>query len=219
MEVEECTAVLSPKLTWFASSQVKVQRSESDEGPWTDVAEFPAGTGSLLDTPVPAGKARWYRVADGEHSGEPVKVVGVRKLSTDGYTVISDGDFTVSDWGKPPSNAFSGSLARDFYPDGDPKHSPKIGIDFGEATNFVAHMRIYPRHDAEYRGRVRDVVFSGSDYSGERIMGEEYMDSFGTPLTAPLVDKYGYLGWYNLPVANPAAYRTYFISRWSNNGF
>jgi hypothetical protein len=474
VEVDECTAVLSPKLSWFASSQVTVQRSESDEGPWTDVAEFPAGIGSWLDTPVPAGKVRWYRVTDGERSGAPVRVIGVRKLSTDGYTVISDGNFTVSTWGKPPSNAFSGNLVRDSYPDGDPKHSPKIGIDFGkatnhvawarafprflnnaqgrmnglvihgidegfnsnttndvetwtssgtqlslplhgvsaikwysipvdaskayrayyfdgaengnvvelefygwaesdieaaasvadpvepmlrlsfdmssgtpekprvayvvggmlngkaklqratyeygpwttiaeglngvgtvednslsvpygtklfyrvvtddassnvlatykmrrlevdtaqvfgptrddvppsswynsgsvamfdgnlntygdypyshyragvdfgEATNFVAHMRIYPRHDADYRARVRDVMFSGSDFSGERIMGDEYLDSFGTELTDPCVDKYGYLGWYDLPVANPAAYRTYFISRWSNNGF
>ena len=205
------------------NGKAKLQRATYEYGPWNTIAEGLNAVGTVDDDSlsVPYGTKLFYRIVTDDATSSVLATYRMHRLAVDpatqAYGPTSEECLSYSTWYNYGSGAmFDGDL--NTYGDYPYPHY-RAGVDFGAATNVVAHMRIYPRHDAEYRQRVRSVVFAGSAYSGERIMSDEYSDSLATDLTAPCVDKYGYLGWYELPVANPAAYRTYFISRWRNDGF
>ena len=192
---------LKPKLTWEGTTAVDIERAESDQGPWTKLDTASAGTTTWTDTSTVVSKTYWYRLNDGSSTSDPQKFIAVRKLNTDGYAKFTDGNTGTE------ASAFDGSV--DTRPDVGVK-LPRIGVDFGEATNYVAYVRFYPRKDW-YSQRL----------SFLRLFGSSSRDSEGTQVSdGKLGEVEGYRSenpddksmyrWYGLDVASSTPYRCYY---------
>lgn len=73
-----------------AAQSIRLRRADSEEGPWAEVQQAPELRGTLtivLDAPVPAGIARWYRLEGtlrdgGEFHAGPIPVMGQATITT-----------------------------------------------------------------------------------------------------------------------------------------
>lgn len=140
-----------------------------------------------------------YRLSDGSATGTQIEYHLLRRLSTAGYPIISDGIYDTASWCQPPQGGFDGDL--NTYVDSDQNLWPKVGVDFGAATNFVALVRAYPRKNQT--GRFNGFkAYGGSDWTkADKCKA----------LTAAVNSSAGEV-WYVLPADFSTAYRYYFYS-------
>ena len=142
-----------------------------------------------------------YRLSDGSATGTQIEYHLLRRLGTAGYPIFSDGIYDTAGWCQPPEKGFDGDL--DTYVDSDQNLYPKVGVDFGAATNFVALVRAYPRK-GNNRGRFKGFRVSGaSDWTNNSKCVE---------ITDVVNDNSIEEQWYVLPAVFSTAYRYYFFS-------
>ncbi|MBO7687098.1 MAG: hypothetical protein J6V72_11975, partial [Kiritimatiellae bacterium] len=203
---------LSAKLTWEGSGQVTVQRAESASGPWSDKGT--ASSGSWIDSSTVVSKTYWYRLNDGSSTSDAVKFAAVRKLPASEGTVVSQCTAYWADT-RTAESVFDGRI--DNFETGfcDAKSTttetptPKVGVDFGSATYYVALVRFYPRKQGSETsyGESSGAIVYGSANDGASEMA---VDTLGTALTEPTA--FAAHEWQLREVANPAAYRTYYYA-------
>ena len=176
---------LSAKLTWEGSGQVTVQRAESASGPWSDKGT--ASSGSWTDSSAVVSKTYWYRLNDGSSTSDAVKFAAMRKLPASEGTVVSQCTAYWADT-RTAESVFDGRI--DNFETGfcDAKSTttktttPKVGVDFGSATYYVALVRFYPRKQgsATSYGESSWAIVYGSASDG---VSEMAVDTLGTALT------------------------------------
>ncbi len=181
------------------AATITVERKDGASGAWTAVATFSDGTASFNDTTVRLGKTYFYRLSDSSSTGAEIEYHLLRRLETGGYPIFSDGVYNTASWCQPPQNGFDGNL--DSYVDSDQNLWPKVGVDFGAATNFVALVRAYPR--LRYAGR-----FNGFKAYG----GSDWTDNSKCKALTDAVNSSAGERWYVLPADFSTAYRYYFYS-------
>ena len=200
-----------PALSWkVVNCPVTIQRKIAD-GAWTTIATAAAMENSYVDNTTPVGKALSYRLQAGSGATAVANYSNVqtfrrlRKLNTDGYVKFTD----ASTYTDSPDNAFDGNV--DSRPDVH-MDLPRIGVDFGKATNYVAHVRFYPRKDY-YSMRLSFLRLYGSwrpDVSGTQVsegkLGAVPQYNSGSGDTSMFK-------WYELDVSFDEAYACYYASK------
>ena len=197
----------SAKLTWTAGMAVDIQRRKGNEATWTTIAEGDDSGEYIDNDPAVIPSVTYhYRLADGGGAGTEVDFLAVRHLPTAGYPLFSDGDFTSQSWCKPASRAFDGSTARDSYPDAASPQRPKIGIDFGSATNYLAFARLVPRYTDGCENRLHHTIIYGtadSEVDGTALTDEADVAN---------VDSGSGKQWYTVNTfSSSTAYRCYYF--------
>ena len=198
----DCSALL----TWTPDgTPVDIQRRQGNDFTWTTLAQG-VDSGTYTDATVVPSASYHYRLAVGDATSVEADFLAVRHLPTAGYPLFTDGDFTSQSWCKPASRAFDGSTARDSYPDAASPQRPKIGIDFGSATNYLAFARLVPRYTDGCENRLHHTIIYGTADS----------DVDGTALTdeADVADVASGSGkqWYTVRTFNSStAYRCYYF--------
>ncbi len=201
---------LSAKLTWEGSGQVTVQRAESASGPWSDKGT--ASSGSWTDSSTVVSKTYWYRLNDGSSTSDAVKFAAVRKLPASEGTVVSQCTAYWADT-RTAESVFDGRIDNFETAFCDAKSTttetgkPKVGVDFGSASVYVAMARFYPRKQGTGSPHT---MSSGAKLYGSASAGEVEMatDDLGTELTE--ATSFTACEWQDRTVASPAAFRTYY---------
>ena len=221
-------------LTWTYAGEgpVTVQRRLGETGAWKDLAVV-EGESSFVDATALYGRVYQYRVIAGEagaDASEPQSFLRVHKLSTAGASFFTNGELYK---GRAPDRAFDGKVGSNAS--GVPAEQMgnnndniveialgetreiKIGVDFGNADNYVSFVRAFPRADNNFYTRMSGFCLYGSaddaataqacDASGD----DKLTDELPTPKSAT---------WFTLPVTHEpiAAYRTYYAYNIANNG-
>lgn len=182
-------------LSWDASIGCVCIERRIQGGEWETIGE--SETGHFVDLLAPYGRALQYRIVSSDAVSPEVPFLRMRRLYAQGYPIFSTGSIP-GGWGKPPSNAFDADRAT--YPDMYFEGTAILGVDFGSASNTVAHVRIFSRTDG-VASRIQGTAFYGSD---------EPLTELGQALTSPIVYEnrvYEYA--FDLP--EPTAYRSYSV--------
>ena len=201
------TVNCSAKLTWIAGTAVDIQRRKGNEATWTTIATGD-DSGEYIDNDpavIPSVTYHYRLSADGA-TGTEVDFLAVRHLPTAGYPLFSDGDYTSQSWCKPYNRAFDGNTSQDSYPDAASPQRPKIGVDFGAATNYLAFARLVPRYTDGCENRLHHTVIYGTADS----------ETDGTALTDESevagVNSGSGKQWYKVTANNSStAYRCYYF--------
>ena len=227
----------TPLFTWNAAatddrvSVVIQSATKSSEGPWHRFADV-TGAESHLGLEARIGILTWYRlVIDGTPTEAVVSYRRLRELNPNGYTLFNQGNDHA--WGSyhPIDLAFDRDTstftdinykdqrqedifiaqgkkkdAWDGYKDED-LAVPKMGADFGKATNTVAAVCIFPR-DMGNLGRMLKARVYGSnndaatelatDEPATMISADKNLDSMG-------------MSYHLITIPSPATYRTFYV--------
>ncbi len=204
---------LRPKLTWKGATAVNIERAEGSQESWTVVTSAEAGTTTWTDTSTVVSKTYWYRLNDGSSTSDPQKFIAVRKLSASEGTVITQCLTYYGDGTRTAESVFDGRIdnAENYFCDGETSttgtSTPKVGIEFGSATYYVAFARFYPRIQSNAAGYSGGAILYGSASDGAT---EIATDDVATPLTEATQFTNGDNFWQRRDVATPAPYRTYY---------
>ena len=199
-----------PVLTWNAIGRaVEVQRADNAAGPWGTLATTAANESSYVDSTVKRyGLKYFYRLKYGNVTSEVLPFRRLRKLSTDGKAIFTNG---VVEYGAK-ENAFDGNTAADNRAEYDREQlnwtDPKIGVDFDSNDIAVGLVRFYPRH--EWTGNTH--LSAGAIlYGSNRSAADEAADTtLATALTEPTDFVAEVLEWQERAVEHPDYYRTYY---------
>ena len=201
---------LSAKLTWGGSAAVTVERALSENGPWQTMVE--SSTGTWTDPATTISLTYWYRLNDGTETGTAKKFVAVRKLPASAWQVVTQCTSYYGDT-RTAAAVFDGMIDNyeKYFCDGNETTTgtkkPKVGIDFGKATNYVAFARFYPRTQSSAAGYSSGAILYGTANDGATEMAT---DNLGTALTTATSFSNGDAFWQVRAVEIPAAYRTYY---------
>ena len=202
-DIVDCSALL----TWTPDGiPVDVQRRKGNEASWTTLATG-LDSGTYTDATVIPSATYHYRLTVSGTSSAEVDFLAVRHLPTAGYPLFSDGDFTSATWCKPAKRAFDGSTAQDSYPDAASPQRPKIGVDFGSATNYIAFARLMPRYTDGCENRIHHTVIYGT--ADSEIDGTALTDEADVAAVASGSGKQWYTVMANSSAATP--YRCYYV--------
>ena len=197
----------SAKLTWTAGSAVDIQRRKGNEATWTTIATGDDSGEYIDNDPAVIPSATYhYRLADGGGTGTEVDFLAVRHLPATGYPLFSDGDFTSQSWCKPFKRAFDGDTSQDSYPDAASPQRPKVGVDFGAATNYIAFVRLMPRYTDGCENRLHHTVIYGT--ADSEVDGTALTDEADVVSVASGSGKQ----WYTVNTfSSSTAYRCYYF--------
>ena len=201
-DIVDCSALL----TWTPDgTPVDVQRRKGNEASWTTLATG-VDSGTYTDSTVIPSATYHYRLAAGDTSSAEVDFLAVRHLPATGYPLFSDGDFSSQSWCKPYKRAFDGDTSQDSYPDAASPQRPKIGVDFGSATNYIAFVRLMPRYTDGCENRLHHTIIYGTadpDVNGTALTDEADVASVASGSGKQ---------WYTVNTFNSStAYRCYYF--------
>ena len=199
-----------PVLTWNAIGRaVEVQRADNAAGPWGTLATTAANESSYVDLTIKRyGIKYFYRLKYGNVTSEVLSFRRLRKLSTEGKVIFTNG---VKEYGAK-ENAFDGNTDGSNRAEYDREQlnwiDPKVGVDFDSNDNAVALVRFYPRH--EWTGNTK--LSAGAIlYGSNRSATDEAADTtLATALTEPTDFVAEVLEWQERTVEMPDYYRTYY---------
>ena len=223
-------------LTAANTANYKLRRSHDLGSTWTDIEVSDWLAGKCYDMTVLPSRSYMYQIVDNPDSSEgdfgtaSSPLVAMRYIGRNDGQMFSDGDFTAqrTAWDQPDAPLISfAALAFDYpasnyldpgrVPDATDANggpgSPKIGIDFGEAVNYIAYVRFMPRSANEKENRINGVGFYGTQNSGD-VEVAAGNDSLGTKLnTSEIsgVEKGSGAIWHGITTDASAAYRSYYF--------
>lgn len=223
-------------LTAANTANYKLRRSHDLGSTWTDIEVSDWLAGKCYDMTVLPSRSYMYQIVDNPDSSEgdfgtaSSPLVAMRYIGRNDGQMFSDGDFTAqrTAWNQPDAPLISfATLAFDYpasnyldpgrFPDATDANggpgSPKIGIDFGEAVNYIAYVRFMPRSANEKENRINGVGFYGTQNSGD-VEVAAGNDSLGTKLnTSEIsgVEKGSGAIWHGITTDASAAYRSYYF--------
>lgn len=170
---------------------------------WTTVATVSPDSGIFTDTTAKRGLLYDYRLVCGNDISQTVPFRRLRRIDVAGHTIFGQG-VPWNNSEKDETMAFDGDLGT--YPDLVNYTNPKVGVDFGEATNVVAIVRVHPRSDLLYRmAGIR--LYGSDDDAAAEVESAESDTQLTTAITGDIENR-----WYEVPVnGDPAPFRTYYV--------
>ena len=214
-----------PKFIWNDAgipdgAVVTIQRGPTQYGPWTDLADVSSSASYTDSSATPGIHDYRLKIAVGSDveytSGVEACTYGKFNVQTAGEPATEDGVEHAGDvywggkcgdgWYTDARKAFDGKLSS--FP--DLSGTPKVCVDFGLATNYVAFVRAAPRANG-CGTRFNGFAIYGSDNGG---VAEVKSADSGTRLTdqvSGMADNVPEGTWRELEADSSRAYRTYYF--------
>ena len=207
-------------ITWAPLlGDVTIERSVN-RGPWSDLAVIGGRDGVFVDhESFKPGTLLKYRMSNTEGTTAAISYRTMRRLSIDGGVTFANGS---------PYNengtfdrAFDGDTNTrcDIYGvEGKDYGNIKLGIDFGEATNYVGCIRAYPRKDGSHERMTYMTLYGGMrDCEAEKALDKDGAVKLTQPLPSVQQNTWHLLMADDLS-ENAKPYRTYFVSDMTGGG-
>lgn len=204
---------------WQAfAGTARLERSVNG-GAWTTLATVDGPNRTYVDRDeFKVGVLRRYRLVSAIETSAEVSFRKMRKLSFEGATIFGNGG--AYDANGSWEMCFDGNLnTRCDLWDGNNNRKIKVGVDFGEATNYVGLVRIHSRKDGFFTRLEGAMLFGGTRAS------EDEANTYDREGAAALTDALAVQDvsrWYEVltPIVSgeEQAFRTYFLSNMKEGG-
>ena len=212
----------TPSLSWKpVLGQVRVMRSVNG-GAWETLATLAALNGTYVDhTEFKVGTLLKYQIISSDAESPVVSYRPMRRLEVDIDTVFATGE--PWDEGGKATNAFDGNPNSrcDLWwksTGGNDNDNIKLGVDFGNATNYVGCIRFMAKHSSRCNG----ITLYGTNHDAEtETTTYEHSRDDSTKLTTRVATVPN--GTWMYVMVNDLselakAYRSYFVADMSEGG-